>query len=334
MESTKKLLIIGGTRQIGKRLLESLDHSTSAEWDITVFSRGHNTMPEIMFSVTHIYGDRDTEDVSLICSQEWDVVLDCVAYRPTSFGRFLRLSKDRIKRYILISTVAVYDLSCLENGVVSEASPKKKYTNLQLQAPGMRFYGECKAAIEDMLLDCNYMEQVILRPFFIVGKYDYNNLDYYWLNRIRRYEQIIIPDAVQLIQRTYLEDLVKIILHFLNASIKHHSYLSVTEEPTSIHDYLNCNMNLLNRNVSLVTVPETTLKENAVRHQFDLPYTFSEPKVTYDNSLLKSIVPFTFQKTEVIQRDIIQLNNCKGIIAEGMAGLSREVEERLIIENS
>jgi nucleoside-diphosphate-sugar epimerase len=335
MASAKKLLVIGGTRQIGKRFLEQLEHlCTNQSWDVTVFSRGNNYLPTVSYPITHIFGDRNTEDIEQLTNRDWDVVLDCVAYNPSSLNRFLEVAKGRIGRYILISTVAVYDLNTVEDGIVNEFTARKKFSAAQLAAPGMRFYGECKAATEDALFSQCDLQSLVLRPFFIVGKYDYNNLDHYWTNRLRRYNDIIIPEGLHLIQRTYLEDLIRIIVHFLEAPILHNTYLAVTEDPISIQEYLLCNMAILNREVSLVPIPESILKENGVRPIFDLPYTCSENKIIYDNSLLKSVLPFEFQSTKVIQGDILQLNNRQGLAVEGTIGLSRTIEESLLGKQS
>lgn len=330
MAYPKNLLIIGGTRQIGKRLLEYLDEQQITDWNITVFNRGNSALPAVQQPIRQIIGDRNTDEVEQICHHDWDVVLDCIAYKPMGIEHLLHAARGRIKRYILISTISACDLHQASLGVVDEHTPRKTYQDSQLHAPGMRYYGECKVATEDALFACEHVEPLVLRPFFIVGKYDYNNLDYYWLNRIRKYDKILIPDGVQMVQRTYLEDLTRVIVHFLDATLHQNSYLAVTEKPITIQQYLQCNATLLKRVVEFIPVPENKLREHSIRPTFDLPYTMMDPPITFDTTALQSVVPFPFSAIEEVQANIIKQNNKHGLVIEDKIGLSRSVEEAIL----
>jgi nucleoside-diphosphate-sugar epimerase len=330
MPPSKQLLIIGGTRQIGKRLIEYLDAQEINEWQITVFNRGNSALPIVNQPIRQIIGDRDTSDIDQICKQDWDVVLDCIAYKPSAVERLLQAAQGRIKRYILISTISVYDMPQALDGVINEKSPRKLYQEGQLDVPGMRYYGECKVATEDALFDCKHVEPLVLRPYFIVGKYDYNNLDYYWINRIKKYDKILIPGGLHLVQRTYLEDLVRAIVHFLDAPWKQSTYLAVTENPITIQQYLECNAALLNRKVEFITAPTEVLLELGVRPTFDLPYTMTNPPIRFDNSALQSALPFQFAGIAEVQSNIISHDTKRGLVMEGTVGISRGLEERIL----
>ncbi len=70
MAATKNLLIIGGTRQIGKRLLEYLEEQQIDDWSITVFNRGNNSLPAVHQPIRQIIGDRNTNDIDQIGNQD------------------------------------------------------------------------------------------------------------------------------------------------------------------------------------------------------------------------------------------------------------------------
>ena len=70
-ESTKKILILGGTGFIGPHMVS---YAIERGHDVTVFTRGRSPV-ELPSEVEHLLGDRN-DDYSALTGREWDTVLD------------------------------------------------------------------------------------------------------------------------------------------------------------------------------------------------------------------------------------------------------------------
>src|SRR5512143_1830793 len=98
-----RLLIIGGTRFVGRHLVE---YALARGHTITLFNRGQSN-PDLFPQVEQLRGDRDS-DLSLLQDRSWDTVIDTCGYVP----RIVRLSAQALAghtdRYVFISTLSVY----------------------------------------------------------------------------------------------------------------------------------------------------------------------------------------------------------------------------------
>jgi 2'-hydroxyisoflavone reductase len=90
----KKLLILGGTRQVGRRLIEVIMEKFPNDFQITLFNRG-KTNPHLFPNIRRIVGDRKTNDIEQIFDESWDIVLDCTAYEPFSVEKTLNGLKGK-----------------------------------------------------------------------------------------------------------------------------------------------------------------------------------------------------------------------------------------------
>jgi nucleoside-diphosphate-sugar epimerase len=103
-----RALIIGGTRFIGRHLVEEF---LDAGYEITLFNRGQHTNPfEDDTRVSHFSGDR-TSGASLTDANdtvEPNVVVDCVAYFPGEVRMATNVFSD-VDTYVFISSGAVYE---------------------------------------------------------------------------------------------------------------------------------------------------------------------------------------------------------------------------------
>ncbi|MFI9582362.1 NAD-dependent epimerase/dehydratase family protein [Streptomyces sp. NPDC052236] len=101
----REICVIGGNRYFGKRLIERLlnygDH-------VTVINRGSSEPPS---GVTHLIADRDDEASlrAALGTRTFDVVFDQVCYTPRQARLARRVFAGRTRRYVLTSTVEVYE---------------------------------------------------------------------------------------------------------------------------------------------------------------------------------------------------------------------------------
>ncbi|SCW28589.1 Nucleoside-diphosphate-sugar epimerase [Ruminococcaceae bacterium YRB3002] len=99
-----KILVIGGTRFFGRPMVRSL---LFAGHEVTVATRGHTTVP-YKGDLKAVVADRtDPEAVRNAFAQDYfDVVIDKVAYASNDVKSLVE--NVRFKRYVLMSTCAVY----------------------------------------------------------------------------------------------------------------------------------------------------------------------------------------------------------------------------------
>jgi 2'-hydroxyisoflavone reductase len=189
-----KLLIIGGTRFLGRHLvMAALDRNH----DVTLFNRGnYETRPDTEL----IIGDRD-RDLSKLRGREWDAVIDTCGFLPHSVRASAETLSSCVGVYVFISSLSVYaDLSLPG---VTEAAPLKTLTSDQLDeanrindSNGANYgslYGGLKALCEHTLLEVIPDNSLIIRPGLIVGPYDYTDRFTYWVMRVARGGEILAP---------------------------------------------------------------------------------------------------------------------------------------------
>jgi 2'-hydroxyisoflavone reductase len=98
-----KVLILGGTGFIGPHFVDAL---TAGGHKITLFNRGKRD-PEVKPGIEQLLGDRNGQ-IDALKGRDWDVVIDNSGYTPSQVKATAELLKDHVKRYIFISSIAVY----------------------------------------------------------------------------------------------------------------------------------------------------------------------------------------------------------------------------------
>jgi 2'-hydroxyisoflavone reductase len=135
-----RLLILGGTRFLGRHLTE---HALRAGHDVTLFHRGR-TGKGLFPGVPRLVGDR-TEDgdpagLTALGDGSWDRVFDFSGFHPRQVAATAGLLAPRIGRYVFMSSIAVYPRSARAGR--SEDAP------LLPAGPGDDGYGNLKVACE------------------------------------------------------------------------------------------------------------------------------------------------------------------------------------------
>lgn len=203
------ILIIGGTRFVGRHLV---DAARSAGHEVTLFNRGRSN-PALFPDLETITGDRE-HDIQKLSGREWDAVIDVAGYLP----RIVRLSaealKDRVKRYVFISSISVYADN--KKIGIDETYPVGKLADQSVEEITGETYGPLKALCEKTVQDIYGDRALIIRPGLIVGPYDPTDRFTYWPMRIRRGGDVVVPESpdvpVQIIDvRDLSEFIIKLI---------------------------------------------------------------------------------------------------------------------------
>ncbi|MFJ8160310.1 NAD-dependent epimerase/dehydratase family protein [Streptomyces sp. NPDC096136] len=101
----QRICVIGGSRYFGKLLVQRLQ---AAGHQVTVINRGSSRPPA---GVEHLVVDRGDEAalVAALGSRTFDVVVDQVCYTPVQAAIAARAFAGRTRRYVMTSTIEVYD---------------------------------------------------------------------------------------------------------------------------------------------------------------------------------------------------------------------------------
>ena len=177
-----KLLVLGGTRFLGRHVVEdALDRGHA----VTTFSRGRtpNPWPD---RVAALRGDRDprvTPGLTPLAeapTRDFDVVVDCSGYVPRIVDASARLLAGRVRRYVFVSTVSVY-------ADASRPGLDERAAVATLADPAteeiLPHYGALKAACEAAVLRVYASRATIVRPGLIVGPFDATDRFGYWVAR-------------------------------------------------------------------------------------------------------------------------------------------------------
>ena len=114
-----KILVLGGTQFVGRAFVES---ALAAGDELTLFHRGR-TNPGIFPEVEHVIGDRDG-GLGALDGRSWDACLDVSGYVPRLVGDAATALRDRVGRYVFVSTISVYASLAApqdENGALASA---------------------------------------------------------------------------------------------------------------------------------------------------------------------------------------------------------------------
>ncbi|MBI3173760.1 MAG: NAD-dependent epimerase/dehydratase family protein [Chloroflexi bacterium] len=180
-----KLLIIGGTRFLGRHLVDS---ALTRGHEVTLFNRGKSN-PDLFPQVKTIHGDRE-KDLDQLTGHRWDAVIDTCGYIP----RIVRLSAEALKdshSYVFISSISVYaDFSKIgidENDAVGVLREETEEVTGES-------YGPLKALCERAVQDVFGARGVVVRPGLIVGPHDPTDRFTYWPVRVSRGGDVLVPD--------------------------------------------------------------------------------------------------------------------------------------------
>ena len=118
-----RILVLGGTRFAGRAIVEAALGRGDA---VTMFNRGI-TNRGLFPGVETVIGDR-TEDLYALGRREFDAVIDVACYDPATARVSAGALKDRVGRYVFVSTVSVYASAAtteaqLEDAPLAELKP-------------------------------------------------------------------------------------------------------------------------------------------------------------------------------------------------------------------
>jgi 2'-hydroxyisoflavone reductase len=191
-----KLLIIGGTRFLGRHLLTA---ARARDHEVTLFNRGNYPAEP---GVEMIHGDRHNDaDLAKLKRRRWDVVIDTCGHLPRTVRSAAEILSNSVDVYVFISSQNAYASVSVPG--VDETFPRATLTTEQLdQANAIdtsgqpsygALYGGLKALSEQAAEEAMPNRVLIVRPGLIVGPYDYTDRLTYWVARVARGGEVLAP---------------------------------------------------------------------------------------------------------------------------------------------
>ena len=182
-----KLLIIGGTRFVGRHIARTALNSGA---QVTLFHRGKTRAPELD-ACEHVYGDR-AGDLHRLGDRRWDAVIDACAYTPSEAETSARFFAQRAGLFVFISTVSVYDFARApaldEDSKLAVLPPGADRTSM---TPAT--YGALKVLCEQIVQSTFNDRALILRPGLVAGPYDPTERFTYWPLRVANGGEVLMP---------------------------------------------------------------------------------------------------------------------------------------------
>ncbi|MFN8413299.1 MAG: SDR family oxidoreductase [Anaerolineales bacterium] len=182
-----KLLIIGGTRFLGRHLVNS---AQARGHEVTLFNRGKSN-PDLFNQVQTIIGDREKDLNQLTGS--WDAVIDTCGYFPRIVRMSAEALKDKASQYVFISSISVYaDFSKIG---INENDSVGMIEDETIEEITGESYGPLKVLCEKTVQDVFENQALIIRPGLIVGPNDPTDRFTYWPVRIARGGDVLVPES-------------------------------------------------------------------------------------------------------------------------------------------
>lgn len=208
-----KILVLGGTKFVGYKIVQYLLRDGC---DVTILNRG---------TKGYVFGDKvryiicDRKNINMmqesLKDQEFDYVIDVSGMDQSMVqAAYGAISKEKIKKYIFISSSAVY---------FKNNNPMKEDDELGFNDT-WKEYGTNKIAAEHFLITKYQQEQfpvVILRPPYIYGEGNNIYREGFVFDRLIEGKIIVVPgEGETRIQFIHIEDLYNVIKIMLFNDVK------------------------------------------------------------------------------------------------------------------
>jgi nucleoside-diphosphate-sugar epimerase len=180
-----RILFIGGTGFIGPHMVR---RAQVRGHKVTLFNRGR-TNPGLFPNVEKLVGDRDG-GLGVLKGRTWDAVIDTSGYIPRVVKDSVDLLAGKVHRYVFISSGDAY--ASFSQVGLDENAPLDVLDDPKSE-DASKHYGAFKAICEQTVRTTYAGRHTILRPGWIIGAGDYNDISSYWPMRIDRGGEVLAP---------------------------------------------------------------------------------------------------------------------------------------------
>ncbi len=216
VEKKLKILILGGTSFLGPH---QISYALNRGHEVSIFTRG-KTVPKIhqdLFAkVENLVGDRE-DNLEALKNRKWDAVIDNSGRKTKWTEDTAQLLKDQVEHYMYTSSISVYYPFSGDDFSESRSLVTKIPEDVSAQEKPTFEYGVMKANSEIATIDAFGADRsMIVRPTLIVGPGDRTDRFPYWLARIEKGGDIIIPGGRdEVVQYIDVRDLAEWMIRLL-----------------------------------------------------------------------------------------------------------------------
>ena len=186
-----ELLILGGTRFLGRHLVEA---ALGRCHRVTLFNRGLSG-PGLFPDVERLVGDRDG-DLSALQGRRWAAAIDPCGYVPRLVRASASRLADAVDHYAFVSSISVYSEPIAPGA--GEGAPVQELPDPLVEEVTGEPYGGLKVLCERAAEGAMPGRVLNVRPGLIVGPHDPTDRFTYWPRRISRGGEVLVPDNPEL----------------------------------------------------------------------------------------------------------------------------------------
>ncbi len=319
-----KLLILGGTRFVGRHLTET---ALARGHEVTLFHRG-KTGADLFPEVERLKGDR-SGDLGALAGGRWDAVIDTCGYLP----RVVRASAERLKAvnlYVFISSISVYADTSKPGLSEKDALGELEKTTEEVTG---ETYGPLKALCQHAAEEVMPGRVLVVRPGLIVGPYDPTDRFTYWPWRVSLGGEILAPGHPEAgVQFIDARDLAEWIVRMVERGRTGAYNATGPAEALSMGRFLATCKAVAGSQAEFIWASEGFLKAEGVKAFMEMPLWVPEEAAAFRAVDCRKAIAegLRFRPLEKTVRDTLIWDRSRPADRERQAGLSLDKERTLI----
>ena len=323
-----KILMLGGTAFLGRAIVEA---AQARGHEVTLFNRGQHN-PSLFPELEHLRGDRDG-GLQALRGRRWEAVIDPSGYVPRIVRASAELLADAVEHYTFISSISVYaDFS--QRGI-DETAPVATLEDPTIETISGESYGPLKALCEQVVEQTLPGRSLIIRPGLIVGPRDPTDRFTYWVERVDRGGDVLLPNRPALdVQIIDARDLAEWTLRMVEARQTGTYNATGPDYPLTLEQVVETCKAVSGSDARWIWVDEQFLLEHEVKPWSEVPlWIADEPElagfdaVNIGKALAEGL---SFRPLAATIADTLAWNKTRPADAERKAGLQPSREAQLL----
>ena len=321
------ILIIGGTRFVGRHLVEA---ALERGHQITLFNRGKSN-PDVFPHIETIIGDRES-DLAKLDGRHCDAVIDTCGYYPRIVDLSAQALKESVGQYVFISTVSVY--AGFDAAGIDENYPLGTIEDETVEEITGETYGPLKVLCEKAVQETYGKRALIVRPGLIVGPYDPTDRFTYWPLRVARGGKVLAPVGVdEPVQFIHARDLANLTIKLIEEKTSGVYNAVGPAQPCPLGKLLEACKRVSGSDAEFIWASEDFITENKIAPWTEFTLWIPEfeggglSRISNERAKAAGL---KFRSTEQVVRETLDWAQTRPAEYEMRAGLAAEKEEKLL----
>jgi nucleoside-diphosphate-sugar epimerase len=264
-----RALVIGGTRFIGRHLVEEL---LAHDYEVTLFNRGKHPNPFTDNEGVHrVKGDRTSWVAVAEAAREAEAqaVFDTVAYYPGEVEQTTRalsnIEGHDIESYVYISSGDAYGVDEIPKR--EGETPLRPCSDEQAVDDSAETYGPRKAEGDRQVFTAaeHGFPAMSVRPTIVYGSHDYTGRFEYWVDRVREHDRVLVPgDGTNIHHIVAVENVVRALRTVAEEGEAGEVYNVGDRRVLTLGETIETIAEILNEDVELVTASARELAQGDI----------------------------------------------------------------------